>query len=245
MIVWVASYPRSGNRMSRSTLRQAYGIKLIGSAASDEALRRDLGDLLDELGAAPGEDPLPPLREYDKPVFLKTHSVPEQVHTLPEVKEQRPEEEERSPALYLVRDGRDCLVSYAHYMRRYNKRFAEKSFEEALYDLIWRPNPYGGWAGNVGGWRRRTAPVAFVHFEDMLEDSVAALGEGAAKLGLELGEPVREAPTFEQAQERSRKPELLRRGKAGSWRSEFPPDLMDEFWKHHGEEMERAGYERG
>lgn len=255
MIVWVASYPRSGNRLCRATLRQAFGEQHVGSAASDVALRNDLKSLLDELGVGEDADPLPVLRQLDQPVFLKTHSLPQHIHWLPTnsggilqraENEAVPEVAEDSPAIYLVRDGRDCLVSFAHYLKEISDRprFRPMSHDEAVADLMRRKAPYGGWSGNVGAWRRREGPTEIVRFEDLIENPLAAIGRAADALGLELAEPRAEPPSFEELRERSRRPKLLRRGEAGSWRSEFPPDLLPEFWRRHGEQMEALGYPR-
>jgi hypothetical protein len=250
MIVWVASFPRSGNRLCRAMLRRSVGSERVGSAASKAALRRDLVELLGRLGVGPEDDPLPALREHDEPVFLKTHSLPQHLHTLPHPGTHAEGGTEGSPALYLVRDGRDCLVSYAHYLKEVDDRprFQRMSFEEVVEWLVTEAGPhggpFGGWSGNVGAWRRREAPTEIVRFEDLLEDPVAAIATATKALGLDLPEPSTAPPSIEEMRSRSRRPELVRRGKTGSWRSEFPPDLLDEFWERHGEEMEALGYPR-
>lgn len=252
MIVWVASYPRSGNRLCRTTLRKAFGVR-TASAASVNALYNDLGELLGGLGIGPDDDPLPALREHEETFFLKTHSMPDHLHWLPDESEgilQRadrevpPGDKEPSPALYLVRDGRDCLVSFAHYLKEIADRpwFVSKSNERAIARLMRQRRPFGGWSGNVGAWRRRPSPVQFVRFEDLLEDPIAAIAAGAKELGVPLPEPQNDAPSFEEMKARSPKPELLRRGRKEAWRTEFPVDLLDEFWERHGEEMEALGY---
>lgn len=256
MIVWVASYPRSGNRLSRSTLRTAFG-QITASAASAQTLRNDIGELLDSLGVGPDDDPLPALRAHEKTIFLKTHSLPEHLHWLGErgrgkglserLKEagKPPAEREDSPAIYLVRDGRDCLVSYAHFTQEIADRpkFRELTHKRAIIRLMRRGNPYGGWSRHVLAWRERPA-TEFVRFEDLVEDQVGALGSAAEKLGIDLPEPKNAGVSFEEMRARSRKPELVRRGRKEAWRTEFPPDLMDEFWERHGDAMEAVGYPR-
>ena len=198
----------------------------------------------------PDDDPLPALREADEPVFLKTHSLPEFIHTLPEPRKTIPGGEEESPALYLVRDGRDCFVSFAHYLKEVDDRprFKNMSYAEVMEWLVTdagpKGGPFGGWSGNVGAWRRRTAPTAFIRFEDLREDPVDSITAGALELGVDLPEPQRKPPSLEQMRERSRQPKIVRSGKTGSWRSEFPPGLLEEFWARHGEEMDALGYPR-
>jgi hypothetical protein len=223
----------------------------MGFPASDD-FHRSLGALLDELEVGPDDDPLPALRVCRQPVFLKTHALPDRIHRMPRRKDEEPgiqcppEEWEDSPAFYMVRDGRDAIVSFAHYLRevRVRPRLQEMSFEEVIATLVRRDMPYGGWSGNVGAWRRRPGPTAIVRFEELIEDPVKAISAAASALGVELSEPRREPPSFEELRDRSRTPKLLRRGQAGSWRTEFPPDLLDEFWRRHGEEMHVLGYPR-
>ncbi len=250
MIVWVASYPRSGNRLCRSTLRQAFRVEHVGSAASKAAIRNDLGDLLQRLGVGKEDDPLAALRRADEPVFLKTHSLPQFIHVLPEPRTVMPAAEEASPAIYLVRDGRDCFVSYAHYLKEVDNRprFQKLSFPEVVEWLVTdagpQGGPFGGWSGNVSAWRSRTGPTAIVRFEDLREDPASAITAGAAELGIDLPPPQAEPPSFEEMKKRSRRPELVRQGRTGSWRTEFPPDLLGEFWARHGEQMDALGYPR-
>jgi Sulfotransferase domain len=255
MIVWIASYPRSGNRLARATLRQAFGEERVCSAASEEALRHDLAKPpLNEIQVGPDENPLPDLRRLEGPVFLKTHNLPQDIHTLSADDGVPPQRGRRwrwpwrrskkldsSPAIYLVRDGRDCLVSHAYYLVDLEPSFKSGDFEDALWFLICSPAPYGGWSGNVAAWRRRRAPTAIVRFEELIQDPVGTLAPAAAALGIELHARA-QAPTFEELRARSAKPRLLRRGVAGSWRDEFPPHMLDAFWRRHGEQMRELGY---
>ena len=257
MIVWVASYPRAGNRLCRTILRRAFGAT-VASAAREDTLRRDLSELLGSLGVGPQDDPLPALRELEEPVFLKTHSLPQHVHRIPAKSDGGPQppaqdvippDAEESRALYLVRDGRDSLLSFAHYVKEVAKRarYRDMGFEEIVADLMRRPYPYGGWSGNVGAWRRRSAPTVLIRFEDLIQDPVARVAAAAGGLGIDLPEPQGPAPTIDEMRagaKRREKPELVRGGRTGSWRSDFPASLLDEFWERHGREMEALGYPR-
>ncbi|HEY2891184.1 MAG TPA: hypothetical protein VGJ31_11180, partial [Dongiaceae bacterium] len=79
MIVWLASYPRSGNTMLRAMLKQAFGASSY-SMYDDPA---DIG-MIPEVGCAVGHKPLETsfrdlyFREQGmiEPVFVKTHSAP-------------------------------------------------------------------------------------------------------------------------------------------------------------------------
>lgn len=222
MIVWIASFPRSGNNLCLLTLSKVFGAR-TGSAMNPRSLAS-------ELSLDPDADLRTALRELDETVFVKTHRV-------------APRQDD-DPALYLVRDGRDSLVSYAHFMKaRGVPRFASLSFEEILAALLERDDhPYGSWSGNVRSWLDRDAPTALVKFEELVEDPVATVRGALASLGVPLPEPDGRLPSFEELHRRN--PLVFRRGKVGSWRSELPKRLEKRFWRLHGTEMEELGYNR-
>jgi hypothetical protein len=222
MLVWVASVPRSGNNLCLLTLRRAFG------ATTGSALDPD--PLISRLSLDPEVDLRAAVRERDDTIFVKTHRLP------------RPDDGD--PAVYLVRDGRDSLVSYAHFMRAQGEpRFHSMSFPEALAALIEREDhPYGSWSANVRAWTRREAATEIVRFERLIEDPVGTVREAVTSLGIDLPEQRGRLPTFDELHERN--PKIFRRGKVGSWQSELPPRLEERFWELHGAEMEALGYPR-
>jgi hypothetical protein len=223
VIVWVASFPRSGNNLcSRQTLRAVFRAK-TGAV-------QNLESLLPRLSLDGAPEPIPAMREHDETIFLKTHRLVDA--------------RDPSPAIYIVRDGRDSLVSYAHFVESQGEpAFASATFEEALATLIEREDhDYGSWSGNVRAWTSREPPTEVIRFEELIEDPVAAVKAAAESLGVRLRRPVGEVPDFERL--RREDPGLYRRGKVGSWRSEMPPELEERFWQLHGAEMEALGYSR-
>jgi sulfotransferase family protein len=222
MIVWVASFPRSGNNLCLLTLSKVFGAQ-TGSVLNPESL-------VARLSLDPDEDLRAALRDLDETVFVKTHRVA------------APGDDD--PALYLVRDGRDSLVSYAHFMQaRGESRFEELSFEETLAALIERDDhPYGSWSQNVRSWLDRDAPTEVLRFEELVEHPVRAVRTAMASLGVSLPASGGRLPSFEELHERN--PLVFRRGKVGSWRSELPERLERRFWRLHGAEMESLGYRR-
>jgi hypothetical protein len=223
VIVWVASFPRSGNNLcSRQTLRAVFRAK-TGAV-------QNLESLLPRLSLDGAPEPIPAMREHDETIFLKTHRLVDA--------------RDPSPAIYIVRDGRDSLVSYAHFVESQGEpAFASATFEEALATLIEREDhDYGSWSGNVRAWTSREPPTEVIRFEELIEDPVAAVKAAAESLGVRLRRPVGEVPDFERL--RRGDPGLYRRGRVGSWRSEMPPELEERFWQLHGAEMEALGYSR-
>src|SRR5918999_1204055 len=224
MIVWVASYPRSGNNLcSRQTLRAVFRATTGAVENPDSLVAR--------LSLDPDADPVEAMREHDETIFLKTHRI---------VDANAPD-----PAIYLVRDGRDSLVSHAHFVKSQRDRTSSssQSFEEILAALIERrDHPYGSWSANVRAWTGRGAPTQVIRFEELAENTVGVVRKAVEALGVPLRKPSGEPPSFEELHEQE--PDLYRRGKSGAWWSEFPPDLQIRFWRLHGAEMEAMGYSR-
>lgn len=197
-MVWIASYPRSGNNLFLTTLQRVYGM-------AHASIYR-------------GESNAP---------FVKTHNLADR--------------HEMDPGVYIVRDGRDSLVSYAHWVRWHGRVPPEWSYEESLRMLIERKRPpTGSWSSNVRSWRTRKAPTALVHYENLIEDSPVAVRRAVESLGVALPEPQARMPTFEEMHRR--RPDIARRGKVGAWEDEMPPELHELFWELHGEEMRAMGY---
>lgn len=233
MIVWLASYPRSGNTYYRMLLYHLYGVKTF-SVYNDP--------LFERIGASEvvGHDQLPDraeeLAKGDGVYFVKTHDLPT----------------DTSPAIYLVRDGRDALVSYARYIHSFGQnsgRLARLreiaglvSFRRTLRELIISSQRYGGWSNNVLTWtrRRRDCDVFAVRYEDLVANPIVWLKKSLEGLQIQL-EPVEgDLPNFDDLHDKW--PQFFRKGKIGSWREEMPKDLRELFWRHHTEAMEAFGY---
>lgn len=88
-MVWLASYPRSGNTLLRVILRDCFGA-VVGSKYDERSGRPELRRLIG-------------LDEGVNTRITKTHDHPEN----------------DAPALLSVRDGRACIVSYWHFLRDY------------------------------------------------------------------------------------------------------------------------------
>jgi hypothetical protein len=213
---WIASYPRSGSTLVRLVLQRNLGV--------------DTGALVRE----------PDFNTPGTRALSRTMNGP----TISGTKMHRMESREWGrPALVLVRDGRDAMVSFAHYMRTLYGTKAP--FEELVHHTI-----VGGfaaarpWSDFYRYWNTPVGygPRVMIRFEDVLEDPIGVVA--AAVVGL-LGEelqPRGKFPPFEHWHKDH--PKFFRRGKVGAWRDEMPKTLADLFWEHHGEVMTALGYER-
>lgn len=236
MIIWLASYPRSGNTFFRMLLYYACGFKTY-STYSDHLF--DRLEASETVGHEPLPAPLETLASSPDIYFVKTHDLPV----------------DRNPAIYLVRDGRDAIVSFARYVRSFERKpgmvkllkevLGIDSFRTSLERLITSKERYGGWNGHVLAWLNRAhdGPQVVVRFEDLVQDPDRWLGQAMNQFGLKRtaasGEAIPDFATLHQ-----RWPQFFRKGKIGSWREEIPDELHELFWQHHAEAMNTLGYPR-
>ncbi len=228
-MIWLASFPRSGNTFFRNILFEVYGL---------------------ESSTFHREDNYPMDENYAAYPFVKTHLLPDQL----------PEEHRAAPKVYLVRDGRDALVSLAHHRKDIIEPGTDFYTNLLEATLALGGSYFGGWSENVQQWTAEADVV--IRYEDLIEDPLREV-EKLRKV-MDLPDPNRERlPTFEklkfgQPQYGSgttflaREEEVaalarknFRKGKAGSWKEEMPEDLQSLFGELHGSTLQEFGYGRG
>jgi hypothetical protein len=99
VIIWLASYPRSGNTYLRVPLYHYDGIA-THNVYDDVPVNETERGTAEVTGFQPRPLPLPQMAAAPEDFLVKGHELPADDY----------------PAIYLVRDGRDCLVSYAHFI---------------------------------------------------------------------------------------------------------------------------------
>jgi hypothetical protein len=167
--------------------------------------------------------------EASECTFVKTHDLPP--------------EGSNDAAVYVLRDGRDSYVSYAHYaMTRFPGEYGHMAYPDVLRTLVQSTQHFAGWSSHVNAWLNRSGPTAVLRYEDMLANPDEAVQAACALLSIRLPEPSGVLPTFEE--QHARMPLSVRKGRAGSWREEMPADIEECFWSMHGQTMERVGYVR-
>jgi Sulfotransferase domain len=173
-IVWIASYPKSGNTWVRFLACNL----AAGPVDSAEMLNRLAPDL-HELREVPDFT--------DQRLILKTH-FPYSA-ALPLV-------DYTDSAIYVVRDPADVMLSNFHYSMR---RGASKNDEPAAFDRYvdsyiaargdprWVSLRMGNWEENVRSWRQagRVVPVLWLRYEDLLADPMKAAGSICRHLGIQ------------------------------------------------------------
>jgi hypothetical protein len=211
MIIWLASFPRSGNTFFRTLLHTLYGQNTYAAYNDPE---------IEAMDVTAGEEPPAPLEELarrEQVYFIKTHLLPS----------------DANPAIYLLRDGRDSYVSIAHHqMMRHSKprplepsllRIIGKTYFRELLEYLIR---HSSWSAHVSEWSCRSAGNTFViRFEDLIREPERWVDDALRALAIPLPLPrTGNAPlTFEWLHQRW--PNFFRRGQIGSWHDEMPAEL--------------------
>jgi len=153
------------------------------------------------------------------------------------------------PAVYLVRDGRDAYVSYAHYILAQSEEPPPENYSQqfryTLRDLMLYEASFSGWRRHVLSWADRCAPTAILRFEDLVlhPHPGELVVEALARLGRKT-DPA-DAPSeadVDFATLHSHHPDMYRRGDIGGWKDEMPAELEEFFWLKNEEAMTRMGY---
>ena len=238
MIVWVASFPRSGNTFLRILLHRTYGIRTSTVYDVDGVAQRVGGELVG-FEERPGD--VEALRAADALHFVKTH---------------RPRHDDVDPAtdraIAIVRDGRDALVSWARLRIEGTDRTfpgTGRTFEDELAALLDVPGTTnsGPWGDHVLSWLAPGMPGRhLIRFDDLVADPQTVLHTALAAVAPERrpAEGV-DIPTFDELH--AHDPGFFRRGRTGTHVDELPPDLHARFWAHgpNAEAMAALGFGRG
>lgn len=159
MIVWLASYPRSGNTLLRTIFKQTMGL----GSYSDEPLSpavRFSATAVEEFGNLPIDEPWESFYEKASTSaalhLVKTHLPPR----------------DAQPAIYVVRDGRQSLVSYHNYHRKF---FPEH--QRGVMNLMLGDDHYGGWSEHHARWFSGTSRTLLVRYEDLVTVTPGLLRE--------------------------------------------------------------------
>jgi hypothetical protein len=128
-MIWLASYPRSGNKFVQQILHHVYGHQ-IRTIYEVPAGVWEIAPTWDGNMAFEG--------------FVKTHDLP------------WPECDLRS--VYIVRDPRDVICSQVTYLRHTDKDLQNSSTEEIVQHILVN-KPYGGWSKNCYRWANKASVI--------------------------------------------------------------------------------------
>lgn len=215
MLVWLASYPRSGNSYFRATSGQLFGVKSFSIYPEENAHLSTL-----EVHAS---------AKTKNSVLVKTHELPKDQHR----------------AIYLVRDGRDSVISYAHWAlsRKSEKESIDpksRQFQNQLRAIIATSGYFGGWSTHVFAWHKRPNRY-IVRFEDLVANPVEVVSRALEFANLPFQVDPKIHP-IEFKSLRAKNPVLYRKGVVGNWKTDMSPEIQELFWRKCGSAMKLLGY---
>lgn len=157
-IVWLASYPRSGNTFLRTILWQSFGLRSASVYPDDLGGNRKLEEYVGHIE----HDPDKQIRFPQNAIpLVKTHQY----------------SSDNNPAIYVVRDGRAASISLWKF---YNKVYPLDEIIEGKYQ-------FGTWANHVQSWHPWDRPnTLLLKYEDMVSNRLAVLKSISAFLGREI-----------------------------------------------------------
>lgn len=169
------------------------------------------------------------------------------------IKTHEPPPADARPAILLVRDGRDAMISYAHFIQDYGlvarpvlscqwERVAYGlcPFEQVLRRVI--TGEYADWTSHYRAWSQQLAVrrMSVVKYEELIADPVSVCERALAAVGCAIPPGNGAPPDF--ATLHAADPRFFRAGKSGQWRTEMRAELEDLFWELHRHGMEASGY---
>lgn len=222
MIIWLASYPRSGNTLLRTVLNQTMDME----SASDEMGEKKIVGLTEVARRNAGIVEIPgswdnyyrEATQSDDFFLIKTHRPPR----------------DNQPAIYVVRDGRKACLSYC----RFHQRFTPQP-RPSLLDLVLGCDFYGGWSEHYRAWTGRENTL-MVRYEDLVNAPDSLLRNIADHIRY-FGEVKPWKNPFDSLHQEN--PDFFRIGEVG-WQSEpdWTPMINAIFFYLHGDLMLELNY---
>jgi len=228
--IFIAGYPKSGN-----TWFQDLVAGIVFGVVSDKSHPKLVNDLVPDVHEDESY-----YKRYQTPTFFKTHHKP-----LPQYRN----------VVYLLRDGRDVMVSYWHYVKALQRKEIDfltmVQSGKDLYPCKWHEH-VAAWMANPYGAR-----MIVIKYEDLLTEPVRQLERFCAFSGIEADtshlEMISGGTSFQKLQDRERRKGVIsdqwpkeklfrRRGVAGSFRDEMPEEVLRAFLAEAKDTLVEHGY---
>lgn len=177
-------------------------------------------------------------KRYGPTAYFKSHELPRK---------------DVRRVVYVLRDGRDVMVSYWHFLSALQGPI---DFLRLVQGEGLSPCP---WHEHVEAWlaNPHQADVLVVRYENLQKTPTAELQRFCEFAGIERDaahlEHVVQKAAFAKAKKKEetqgwenpawpREHAFIRRGEVGSWRDEMPPEVLAAFMKNAGATLARLGY---
>ncbi len=227
--IFIVGYPKSGNTWMQNLI-----AGVVHDLDPEYLSDAKILDLVPDVHACRY------YRRHQTPMYFKTHYLPRA---------------EYRRVIYLLRDGRDVMVSYYHHLQALNPgpvdfseivRTGRLLFPSKWHDHVnaWVSNPFG-------------AQILTVRYEDLLQNPVSQLRRICDFAGIERSEQLLEnvsrKSSFAKMREKEEKtgwanPDwpssrfFVRRGEAGSFKDEMPENVLSVFLAQAGDTLRACNY---
>lgn len=271
-IVWLASYPKSGNTWTRIFLAN-YLANLDQPVSVNQIHRFGMGDSMVRTYRMVNGGKDPDLSNYDDTIrlrhrvlagisgnqadvnFVKTHNLYGKAMGIDLI----PPQITRC-AIYIVRNPLDVTLSFGRHFGQ-SPEEAVKSMADS--DHVTSPGQksvwqfLGSWSDHVSSWTtKHPFPCLVMRYEDMLSNPEETFGKALDIIGIPVEkERLKKAirfSSFEETvkqedkhgfKEASKKADrFFAKGKAGQWREDLSPDLINKTKRWHRKTMKKFGY---
>tara|TARA_E500000305_G_scaffold76085_1_gene61835 strand:+ start:7129 stop:7959 length:831 start_codon:yes stop_codon:yes gene_type:complete len=271
-IIWLASYPKSGNTWMRAFLAnyllgqeepvaiedlRAFSLSDVRPRFYAEVLSKPVQEMTAEESVSlrpQAQRCLAAARDHDH--FVKTHSMFGMLNEVPLI-----DRSVSAGAVYIIRNPADIVPSYASHMGvgpdAAIKMMGDREHATVEVDVQILTH-LGRWGEHVESWmdRSQSLPVCLVRYEDLYDDPEKAFGQVLKVLGLPF-EPERlkrsiRHSSFEELSRQenqngfSERPPHMKRffrsGGSGEGARALNAQQLDRLVRDHGSVMKRFGY---
>lgn len=223
MIVWLASYPRSGNTFFRVIMNSVFNIKTYSIYDDKTDIGAD-----EKTSSVVGHEFLPEdfnvqkARDEEKVYYIKTH----------ELLDNRIDENDK--VIYLIRDGRESTLSFTKHENTFSNQ--KKELIDTIYGNIF----IGSWGEHVKSWDpKNRKSTLLVKFETLIKEPIKYIEILSDFLQIKpTGDKI---PTFEELKKIN--PKFFRSGKTNSWEGVYSDEEHISFWLRNYKEMMEYGYD--
>ena len=268
MIIWIASYPKSGNTWVRLFLTTYFLLSKRDITIPQFAKPEDLMDLnIDFKNFGEIIKNWIPLQQKinlnSKINFLKTHNALCKINNF-----KFTDKDNTLGAIYLVRDPRDIILSYANHLGQTHDQilegmllssncesffFQKKKFKKTLL---------GSWSDNINSWKSfKERKFVFIRYEDLINDPLKYFRKilnyliNDCGVEIEFNEKILQESIDKNSFEKLRKNESLngfkeaskhgvffRKGIAGDWKKNLDKKIIKQIEGKFYKEMKEFGY---
>ncbi|WP_420345859.1 sulfotransferase domain-containing protein [Pelagibius sp.] len=271
-ILWLASYPKSGNTWMRAFLSnlildppEPLPLSRLGEICPSEPAERWFQPFckgaVSELGAA--QVAALRARAQDRAVSLNKNVIPMKTHSYLGEDHGHPIFSMKATfgAIYIIRDPRDVVLSAADHFGKTMDEMIEKlsdpgAMAAAMAGTIVH-EMQSSWSNHVESWTRWSYPGIYtLRYEDMVADPVDQFSRVARRFGISNDrrriEKAIEFSSFDQLRkqedregfsERSVHSEkFFRSGRSGGWQDALTAKQVERIERDHAVQMRRFNY---